>query len=234
MNVTVDNSRLFAAMERKRQIPKQHGPAIVNKSVLQIAVGSGGGGGLVQLTKKATAERIRADMKKPGPNGVPMLTYLATIAIKRAGGRFQNAAIGSGPRAQRKALSDWRAQVREMSRKILAARLRSAGATVAGWLHAAIRLAARVPGSSIGKGKGGVKLFPSGEASESFANFAMPGHLQAGLFNTTDGAGIVCPNSVIQQAVNNETRNIEAYIERKMNAAIGDAMNGTNYAKSVA
>lgn len=203
-----------------RRIPGKHGPDIVNKAVQKIAIGSKGSRGLVHLTRKATTARIRADMKAPGPDGkTPLLIYLAVISLKRK--HVTGATAGN-----------WKIMVRAEARRILAARIRSIGATIAGWLHGLSKLKASA-GLTGRTSEPGVLKLMKGSAAESYAETARSNRLVAGLFNTVEGSDKVSTNAVIQSAVNEATRDNVDYLVTKFGAAIRDAVNGTSMAGTI-
>lgn len=218
-----------------RQIPGKHGPDVLHKSVIKITIGSGGSQGVVHLTKKADRARIRSDLKKPGPDGRSMLIYLAIISLKRKGVYSANKTLYEKARSRQRAqgiATNWRILVRAEARRILAARLRSAGFIVAGWMHALrkLRQAANIPGKSQ---EPGALMFNRGSAAESYPQVSTPVILVSGLFNTSEGADVVSNNGVLQSAIDQATADNLVYLERKFGAAIRDAVNGTSTAQQV-
>lgn len=214
ITVSVDSTRLDNALAMKRQIPRQYMPEIVNKSVLQVTLGSGSGAGLVQLTQKATEKRIESDLKK-NKLGIK----LAMKWLKDQGKKITRMAVS------------------EAFLRISVARQKSRAYIAAGWLFSAMHLAPKVPTANLRRMRPpkGTTLYGPGTAAESFSRFATPGSFFAGVYNTSRGAGNVCTDAVVQIAVDNEARNVEQFIERKMGAAIRDAMEGTShYARMVA
>jgi hypothetical protein len=210
-----------------RQVPGKHGPDVVNKAAQKIVIGSKGSSGLVHLTKKATSARIRADLKQSGPDGTPLLIYLAVISLKRKGVAMRQKGRRGGATK-----GNWRVMVRAEARRILAARVRSSGATIAGWLHALKKLQ-RAAGLSGRTTAGGVLQLEQGSAAESTAKAATAASLLARLENFVDGSGIVSGPAVMQAAVNEATRDNLDYLERKLGAGIRDAVNGTNSANGI-
>lgn len=200
------------SMEKMRRIPKKHGPDVLNKSVLKVGIGSKGSAGLVQLTQKATAARMKRDLMRD-----KLGIKLAVIALKKKGEKPTNEAVS------------------QMFQTILNKRTQSRAYISAGWLYASSKLAQRVPGQTLTRmNPRNIPKHDGESASESFALVATEGRLQAGLFNTSRGAGAVCPDQVVQMAVNNATEDNNVYLRRKFEAAINDAIADTDTARMVA
>lgn len=226
----VDLSRFHAALARMMDVPKKHGPDVLNKSVLQVVVGSGGNKGLVQLTRKATEQRIREDLsrmvtnvgRRGGSHSVPLVVLLATQWLTERGERPAAGAIRPGSSEAQ----DWRNKVSQACQRITAARIQSRAFIAAGWLWAAAELAPKVPGNTLSRlmGSKHLPLKSGGEAARSFAIAAHTGRLFAGVFNTSSGAGIICTAGVIQLAVNGETNNLRQYFLRGLGDGIKRAV----------
>jgi hypothetical protein len=217
MSMTYDLTFLNTAINKMREIPKKVGKDVVNKSALQITIGSGSAKGLVQLTKKATEARIRKDLgkmvsykgRKRGSRSVRLIILLATRAlVKRKEKPTRMAVYSEGLR-------------------IIKARIQSRAYIAAGWLAAAKDMAAKVPGHGLNRLEPrNIPTRDDASAAESFAIAATQGRLVAGIFNTSRGAGIICPPSVIQQAIDGETDNLNQYLDRVFSRAIGRAVKG--------
>jgi hypothetical protein len=211
MSMTVDLTQFHRSMQLMAQVPKKYGPDVLNKSVLKVAIGSKGSQGLVQMTKKATQARIERDLRR---NKLGL--KLAVIALKA------------------RKTKPTREAVKQEYERIRKSRVQSRAYIAAGWLYAASKLAPHVPGQSLTRlGARNIPTFDAGSAATSFAMFATAGKLLAGLFNTSRGAGSVCPDQLIQIAVNNATKDNAVYLERKFGAAINDAIAGGNTAQNV-
>jgi hypothetical protein len=191
-------------------IPGRFGPEVVNTAVMKVLIGTGSGPGLVQLTPKAEKARIEADMKKDG-----LLLKLAAKWLRT------QAYTGNRKTALKKA-----------AKRILAARVRSRTYIAAGWLAAARKLRRYVKGNLSRLGKQ-ADLHEKGEAQKSFVMPARGNILNAGAFNTSNGAKVVSPDSLVQVAVDYAAHDMLIYIERKLGAAIADAINGGRSAESV-
>ena len=207
----VDYSRLIAAINKAREVPANYGPDVTNKSALKVVIGSKGSKGLVQLTQRATKERIEADLLE-GKRGIKV----TMVWLKKKGIPRTRQAISEG------------------YKKILAFRFRSRGSIVAGWLASALKLAQKTPGAKLTRlNPKGVEKFESGEASRSYEKLATPASLSSGLFNVSDGAGIICDDALMQQAVDAALADNLVYIKRKFGAAVADAIQGGNKAANV-
>jgi hypothetical protein len=200
-----------------QDVPKRVGFQVLNKSVLQVVVGSGGGKGLVQLTTKATENRIRNDMntmvtavgKRGGTHSVPRIIALATNALVKRGVR----PLGWGAEEQLR----WRSEVSAECDKIMRARIQSRAYIAAGWLWCAMEMAANVPGHGLTRLR--AKDLPlhtgrRGDASKSYAKAATRSTLFAGVYNVCEGAAKVITPGMIQLAVNAETNNLRQYFFR--------------------
>lgn len=230
MRPKVDLTRFHAALARMMDVPKKHGPDVLNKSVLQVVVGSGGNKGLVQLTRKATEQRIREDLsrmvtsvgKRGGSHSVPLVVLLATQWLTERGERPAPGAIRPGSSEAQ----DWRNKVSHACQRVIAARIQSRAFIAAGWLWAAAELAPKVPGNTLSRlmGSKNLPLKSGGEAARSFAIAAHTGKLFAGVYNTSSGAGVICTTGVIQLAVNGETNNLRQYFLRGLGDGIKKAV----------
>ena len=108
---------------------------LTNKHLLQVVVGAKGEGGrtvhgLVHLTRKATVERITADMDKI-VNGKKRITGLAIAWLVKRGEQISTGSID------------------RLEALILAARIKSRAFIAASWLHSAQKLAPFVPGHTL-------------------------------------------------------------------------------------
>jgi hypothetical protein len=211
MSLTVNLTNFHRSMRLMMQVPKKYGPEVLNKSVLKVAIGSSNGYGLVHLTPKATKAKIEGDLKR-NKLGLKM----AVKWLKKRGEKP----------TQR--------NVQIAYDRIRVARIKSRAYIAAGWLYAASKLAPHVPGQSLTRlGARNIPTFDEGSAAISFARFATAGKLLAGIFNTSRGAGSVCPDSVVQAAVDYAVKDNLIYLERKFGAAINDAIAGGNSAQNV-
>lgn len=207
----VDYSRLIASINKAREVPKNYGPDVTNKTALKVAIGSKGSPGLVQLTERASKTKITADLKQNKLGIKIVMVWLKKQGIKRT----------------RQAIS-------EGYKKIVAFRFRSIGSIVSGWLHSAGKLAAKVPGSKLTRlNPKSVERFEQGDAAKSYEKLATSGSLSAGLFNTSDGADIICDHALLQQAVNAALADNLVYLKRKFGAGVADAVMGGNRAANV-
>lgn len=209
MSAKVDLTQFFRSVHLMAQVPGKHGPDVLNKSVLKVALGSKGSQGLVQLTKKANKGKIERDLRR---NKLGL--KLATRWLKSKGKKVT------------------RASVAQAYKQIETARVRSRAYIVAGWLFAAAKLAMRTPGSKLTRA-GASSKWDGGTAKDSFARAAVSSSLVSAIFNTSRGAGVVTPDALIQEAVNNTTADNAVYLRRKFGAAIDDAIAGTNTASRI-
>lgn len=122
---------------------------LVNKHLLQVVVGAKGVSGLAQLTKKATEERILADMNKP-VGGKRLVVRLAIAWLKSRGEQVSTGSIDSA------------------ANSIIRARIISRAFIAASWLHSAQKLAAFVPGHTLTRlTDGKVPMYYGGYAAKS-------------------------------------------------------------------
>ena len=195
----------------RRKIPydlKRTGAQIVNKSMLQVLIGSKGAEGAVKATRTTTAGRIKKDLGaayhgwtfKGGSHRVKLIFLLASKSLVFHGVKFIN-------------WKSWNLAVAEMARRIAAARDSSRSFLQAGWLHPARLFGAR----------NNRPVKSGGRASRSRGKRATPEDLSAFVINNAvenkgggdNPATYAIAAAGLNQAVANETKNIERYIVRK-------------------
>ena len=223
MNVKYDFSGLNKALAQKVQLSRTPVVDIVQDAALKVLIGSKLNGevlgGLVQLTRKATVARIKADLNKPvagrigkpsSPRGRtitrPLLFWLALNAVKQSGAGYIPEII------------------KQTMAAILKMRIKSRAYIAAGWLWAArdlyekspylqkkhklTRLKARnIP--TVDKADGGT-------AATSFSvTYNGDKKCSVKLFNTSRGGDTV-GMEFVQQAINNATKDVQVYIDNKV------------------
>lgn len=217
MNVKYDFSGLNKALAQKVQLSRTPVVDIVQDAAMKVLIGTGTGEGLVQLTRKATKERIKADMNVPVSGKIgsgsgrtitrPRLFWLALQWMKQNGRTFS------------------KDTVREVMSVILKMRIKSRAYIAAGWLfcarelhekspylqkkHKLTRLKARnIP--TVDKNEGGT-------AANSFATPVRVNGYTASivLTNTSRGGGTV-GMEFVQQALNNATKDVLQYVDKKL------------------
>lgn len=224
MQIKYDFSGLNKALKAKLDVGRTPIVDIVQDAALKVLIGSKLNGevlgGLVQLTRKATKERIKADMNAPVAGKIgsgsgrtitrPRLFWLALQWMKQNGRTFS------------------KETVREVMSVILKMRIKSRAYIAAGWLwcardlhekspylqkkHKLTRLKARnIP--TVDKNEGGT-------AAQSFS-VTYTGYKQCSvkLFNTSRGGDTV-GMEFVQQAINNATKDVQAYINNKVGKEI--------------
>jgi len=210
VQIKYDFSGLNKALKAKLDVGRTPIVDIVQDAALKVLIGSKLNGevlgGLVQLTRKATKERIKADMNAPVAGKIgsgsgrtitrPRLFWLALQWMKQNGRTFS------------------KETVREVMSVILKMRIKSRAYIAAGWLwcardlyekspylqkkHKLTRLKARnIP--TVDKNEGGT-------AAQSFS-VTYTGYKQCSvkLFNTSRGGDTV-GMEFVQQAINNATK----------------------------
>jgi hypothetical protein len=218
--VTYDFSGLNRALSQKIQLSRTPVVDIVQDAAMKVLIGSGTGDGLVQLTRKATAARIKSDLNKPvsgrlgkpsSPRGRtitrPLLFWLALNVLKRTG-------AGYIPEI-----------VKQTMAAILKMRIASRAYIAAGWLWAARDLHEKSP--YLQKKHKLTRLkqrnIPTvdkaarGTAANSFAAPVKVNGYTASivLTNTSRGGGTV-GIEFVQQALNNATRDVMEYVDKKV------------------
>ena len=216
---TLDFSPFQAALGTKLAIAVKKNRAaadIINDAGLKILVGFKGGEGLVQLTRKATKERIKQDMsvmvvgqtnsrttkggkKRQGkPLVKPRLFWLALQWMKENGRAFS------------------KETVREVMSVILKMRIKSRAYIAAGWLFAAKDLFEKSPGkhkfTRLKQSK--IPTVEVGSAAQSLAIPAVAGKPTLTLINTSRG-GATVGMQFAQEAINNAKKDIQIYIDRE-------------------
>jgi len=217
VQVKYDFSGLNKALSQKIQLSRTPVVDIVQDAAMKVLIGSGTGDGLVQLTRKATKERIKSDMNKPvsGKLGSgsgrtitrPRLFWLALQWMKQHG-RPYAAEI-----------------VKEVMSAILKMRIQSRAYIAAGWLWAARDLHEKSP--YLQKKHKLTRLkqrnIPTvdkaarGTAANSFVTPVKVSGYTASivLTNTSRGGGTV-GIEFVQQALNNATRDVMEYVDKKV------------------
>lgn len=232
--MTVNMSGLMRAIAEKERVSRYTEAECINMAAKTIVLGSSNGKGLVQLTRKATAERIKADMHqmvtarthKGGPqrqftsdyrfSTIPRIIALAARWLVKRGEQPRN-----GSRAE---MDAWRSRISSACTTIMNARIRSRAYVAAGWLWAGRDLAKFVPGQKLTRmGDGNMPVRDDGTAAQSYALAATGNNPVARVYNTSRGAGVVCTQDVFQAAIDNATHDIDMYLSAKMGAAIGKA-----------
>lgn len=225
MPVEYDFSGLNKALSQRIQLPRTDIPGVVQDAALKVLVGSGTGEGLVQLTRKATAARIKADLNRPTvgrsnavmlksgkmragrPKTKPLLFWLALAAMKKTG-------AGNIPEI-----------VKQTMAAIIKMRIKSRAYIAAGWLWAARDLYEKSPylqkKHSFTRLKARniptVSKQESGTAANSFATPVRISGYTASivLTNTSRGGGTV-GIEFVQQALNNAEKDIMEYVDKKV------------------
>ncbi len=227
MPVTYDLSRFKAAVARISKVSKKTGCELLNHNLLKVAIGSSNGRGLVHYTRKATAERIKADMRQivptvtESPSGkrarrtygsAPRIIALAAKYLSSRGVRPLN--------GSRNEMDHYRQQISNVCAAILAAKLKSRAYIAAGWLWAARDLSAKVPGRKLTRvarrNMPTKEEWTGGSASQSWGVPASPNSPVAALYNTSRGANIVVTGDVYQAAINDAIHDMNIYMVKKM------------------
>ncbi len=175
-------------------------PDELNAQMLKVLIGAKGAkGGLVQVTKKASAETIRADMSRH-VGKIPMSRALAIKALKKTGAKFTPA------------------QIDALEEKIIAARVRSRAFMAASWLFSAFDLARSVKGANLTRANS-VPLTTEArregkKANDADSSPAKPGKDRCTIYNTADGAARVATGP-IPRALNNARLDMIKYLGRK-------------------
>ena len=220
MQIKYDFSGLNKALAQKIQLSRTPVVDIVQDAAMKVLIGSGTGDGLVQLTRKATAARIKSDLNKPvsgrlgkpsSPRGRtitrPLLFWLALNVLKRTG-------AGYVPEI-----------VKQTMAAILKMRIASRAYIAAGWLWAARDLHEKSPylqkKHKLTRLKARniptVDKAARGTAANSFAAPVKVNGYTASivLTNTSRGGGTV-GIEFVQQAVNNATKDVMEYVDKKV------------------
>ena len=212
-----DFSGLNKALAQKVQLSRTPVVDIVQDAAMKVLIGTGTGEGLVQLTRKATKERIKADMNVPVSGKIgsgsgrtitrPRLFWLALQWMKQNGRTFS------------------KDTVREVMSVILKMRIKSRAYIAAGWLfcarelhekspylqkkHKLTRLKARnIP--TVDKNEGGT-------AANSFATpVRVNGYTASIVLTNTSRGGNTVGMEFVQQALNNATKDVLQYVDKKL------------------
>lgn len=220
MQIKYDFSGLNKALAQKIQLSRTPVVDIVQDAAMKVLIGSGTGDGLVQLTRKATAARIKSDLNKPvsgrlgkpsSPRGRtitrPLLFWLALNVLKRTG-------AGYVPEI-----------VKQTMAAILKMRIASRAYIAAGWLWAARDLHEKSP--YLQKKHKLTRLkqrnIPTvdkaarGTAANSFATpVKVNGYTASIVLTNTSRGGDTVGMEFVQQALNNATKDVLQYVDKKL------------------
>lgn len=203
-------------IERKKDAATE-----LNKRAIQVLIGAKGYQGAVQLTKKTSPARIKRDMRRKvsvprwsqanqtmGSHHVPTNNILAARWLKKKG-------VGKGM-----SFATWRATVSVASRKIEAHRQASRAFLAAGWLNCVRDLEKATPGLKMtGKSTKGVKLYPNGKASKSFAKAAVAGLHTTACYNAAAEPGTpagVIVETALEQGISEQIRDMETHLQKEL------------------
>lgn len=205
MPITVDATR-FTNMVREIAAARGKTEAeTLNKGMVTILIGSGSGDGLVQLTPKATKERIISDRTKGGS-----LVKSATNVLKKSG------FFKSGQKHTRAEIN---AKIKEVCAAILKAKVKSRSYIAASWLNASFSLRGISGVHHRGRKVKGTIQWPSGTAAKSFCIPATESNLTVRAFSYARGAELISGPHV-QTAFNNAALDMEIYFIQKMAKAM--------------
>lgn len=225
MTLKYDFAPLQKALAQKIRLSKTPIPEICDDAALKVLVGSGTGDGLVQLTRKATKERIKADMSKPMSGKIgsgsgrtitrPRLFWLALQWLKQHG-------RGYTPEI-----------VKEVMAAILKMRIQSRAYIAAGWLWCARDLHEKSPGLQKkhkftrlkARNMPMVDKASKGTAAQSFAIPAQVfgNRCVTTLYNTSRGGDTV-GMEFVQQSLNNAAADVQQYVDNKVVKALMQEM----------
>lgn len=234
MRVSYDFSGLNKALKAKLDVGRTPIVDIVQDAALKVLIGSKLNGekleGLVGLTRKATKERIKADMSVPvagkigGGSGRmitrPRLFWLALQWMKQHGRTFS------------------KETVREVMSVLLKMRIKSRAYIAAGWLWCARDLHEKSPYLQKkhkltrlkARNMPMVDKAASGTAAQSFSvTYNGDKRCSVRLYNTSRGGDTV-GMEFVQQALNNATSDIQAYIDKKVvKGVLSEMLQGSNF-----
>lgn len=233
MTIKYDFSGLNKALAQKVQLSRTPVVDIVQDAAMKVLIGSGTGDGLVQLTRKATKERIKADMSVPvsgtlgRPSGGkgrtitrPRLFWLALQWLKQNGRPFS------------------KESVKEVMSVILKMRIASRAYIAAGWLWCARDLHEKSPYLQKkhkltrlrAKDMPMVDKAAGGSAAQSFSvTYAGDNQCSVTLYNTSRGGDTV-GMEFVQQAINNATKDVQEYIDKKLvGGVLKEMLKGSNF-----
>lgn len=206
--LTAKLNEFNGTMATLRAVTKRTASEELNKQLLQLVIGAKGSKGLVQLTKKATVERITADMSKLVNNGSrggktrTLGQMLGILLLKKRGEAITAASIDSAAAA------------------ILKARIQSRAFIAASWLLSGRELAKHVPSARLDRmGDGDIPVRHGGYVEKTAR--AIPATLNqnvftASVFNTSPSH----PNNT----QGGKSAGAEKVARAGMNRALGNAI----------
>jgi len=185
--------RLIAQMKKK---PLSE---VVNKGLATAIIGAKGKKGIVQLSKKATPEKIKADLREND------LNIRLTVAKLRNEGYFKTKR------------TRWEIQrmIGDICKQREKSRLRSRAYIVAGWIKALGDLG--VVGRQAGRRA--TRFWEGGTAAQGYGQKAVDSRLVAKAFNMSRGASVICEPHVAE-AFENARQDAEDYYYIKMGQAL--------------
>jgi len=184
----------------------------LNFQMLKVVVGGKGVNGLVQLTQKTTAARIRADLARP-------------VIRRLKGGKVFTGTLGEAIAAKfmhEKGIPITVAGLAHTLARLIEFRTEKSRAFVAAsWLWAARELSKHVKGNTLTKirDESYIPMIPGGTASEAErkGHSAIPGRLSVTVFNTS-GVDKVASKAV-PRALGNIKRDIGKDVARRQGEA---------------
>jgi hypothetical protein len=217
VGLTYNFEPLKKALSQKIRLSNTPVPEICNDAAMKVLVGSGSAQGLVQLTRKATKERIKADMDKPVAGKIgsgsgrtivrPRLFWLALQWMKQNGRTFSKEAV------------------KEVMSAILKMRIKSRAYIAAGWLWCARDLHEKSPylqkKHSFTRLKArNMPMVDKAEGGTAAQSFAIPAVVTGNrcvttLYNTSRGGDTV-GMEFVQQSLNNAALDVQKYVDNKV------------------
>jgi hypothetical protein len=192
MAAKVDLSRfrsLVRALSKARGKPLAE---MLNKGLTTAIIGSDKYKGIVQLAPKATAERIKTDLRNHDLN-----IRMAVAELKK-----------QGYFAAKHSRAEIQAKIAEVAKARLAKRLKSRAYIAAGWIKALQDL------GILKKGKRETRFWEGGTAAEGYGEAATSDHLVAKAFSMSRGTEIVLAE-LMQVAINNACQDMQDYFNNK-------------------
>lgn len=196
MSVKVDLTRFKTLVREIARYRKKDEAEVLNKGLTTAIIGSSKYEGIVQLTPKATRERIRADLKKNDINN-----RLSIVLMKREGWY-----------AGKHSREETRQKIAEISKARLAKRLKSRAYIAAGWIKGLQDLG--ILGSRT-KGKRETNFWQGGTAAQGYGVPATAAKLIAKVFNMSRGANKVSAVA-IAKGIHNASEDMADYFRKKL------------------
>lgn len=196
MSIVFNKAKFDGTLRLIAQLKKKPLAEVVNHALATAIIGAKGKKGIVQMAKRATPEKIKADLRRNDLN-----VKLTTAQLKREG--YFN---------QKRSRWEIRTMISDICKAREKSRVRSRAYIVAGWIKSLEDLG--MTGRASG-GKRSTRFWEGGTAAQGYGKKATESKLTAASFSFSRGAALICEPHVAQ-AYENARQDAEDYYYIKM------------------